>query len=66
MEPEYPLLTLDTSTASKSFDKVKYTNQQNGRQAWRSLHDYFFGGDKVNTMVADVLSTLKALHYGGD
>jgi hypothetical protein len=24
------------------------------------------GGDKVNTMVADVLSTLKALHYSGD
>ena len=44
----------------------KYANQQNGRQAWRTLHDHFFGGDKVNTMVADVLSTLKALHYGGD
>ncbi len=44
----------------------KYVNQQNGRQAWRTLHDHFFGGDKVNTMVADVLSTLKALHYGGD
>ncbi len=23
MEPEYPLLTLDTSTATKSFDKVR-------------------------------------------
>jgi hypothetical protein len=23
MEPEYPLLTLDTSTATKAFDKVK-------------------------------------------
>jgi hypothetical protein len=44
----------------------KYANQQNGRQAWHTLHDHFFGGDKVNTMVADVLSTLKALHYGGD
>jgi hypothetical protein len=44
----------------------KYANQQNGRQAWRTLNDHFFGGDKVNTMVADVLSTLKALHYGGD
>ncbi len=28
----------------------KYANQQNGRQAWRTLHDHFFGGDKVNTM----------------
>ncbi len=26
----------------------------------------FFGGDKVNTMVADILLTLKALHYSGD
>ncbi len=44
----------------------KFANQQNGRQAWRTLHDHFFGGDKVNTMVADILLTLKALHYGGD
>jgi hypothetical protein len=44
----------------------KFANQQNGRQAWRTLHDHFFGGDKVNTMVADVLLTLKALHYSGD
>jgi hypothetical protein len=44
----------------------KYANQQNGRQAWRTLHDHFFGGERVNIMVADVLSTLKALHYGGD
>jgi hypothetical protein len=44
----------------------KYANQQNGRQVWCTLHDHFFGGDKVNIMVADVLSTLKALHYSGD
>ncbi len=44
----------------------KFANQQNGRQAWRTLHDHFFGGDKVNTMVADILLTLKVLHYGGD
>ncbi len=44
----------------------KFVNQQNGRQAWRTLYDHFFGGDKVNTMVADILLTLKALHYGGD
>ena len=29
----------------------KFASQQNGRQAWRTLHDHFFGGDKVNTMV---------------
>jgi hypothetical protein len=44
----------------------KYANQQNGRQAWRTRHDHFIGGDKVNIMVANVLLTLKALHYGGD
>jgi hypothetical protein len=36
----------------------KFVDQQNGRQAWRTLHDHFFGGDKVNTMVANVLWTL--------
>ncbi len=44
----------------------KFASQQNGHQAWRTLHDHFFGGDKVNTMVADILLTLKNLHYGGD
>jgi hypothetical protein len=44
----------------------KFANQQNGRQAWHTLHDHFFGGDKVKTMVADVILTLKALHYSGD
>jgi hypothetical protein len=44
----------------------KFANQQNRRQAWHTLHNHFFGGDKVNTMVTDILSTLKALHYGGD
>jgi hypothetical protein len=51
---------------SSAWQYVKtYANQQNGRQAWHTLHDHFFGGDKVNTMVADVLLALKALHYGG-
>jgi hypothetical protein len=44
----------------------KLACQQNGCQAWRTLHDHFFGGDKVNTMVADILLTLKSLHYIGD
>jgi hypothetical protein len=33
----------------------KFASQQNGRQAWRTLHNHFFGGDKFNTMVADIL-----------
>ncbi len=41
----------------------KFAQQQNGRQAWRTLHNHFFG---VNTMVADILLTLKSLHYSGD
>jgi hypothetical protein len=52
-------------SSARQYSK-KYANQQNGRQAWCTLHDHFFGGDKVNTMVADVRLTLKALHYGGD
>jgi hypothetical protein len=44
----------------------KFASQQNGHQAWHTLHDHFFGGDKVNSMVADILSTLKSLHYSGD
>ncbi len=44
----------------------KFAQQENGHQAWRTLHDHFFGRDKVNTMVADILSTLKSLHYSGD
>jgi hypothetical protein len=44
----------------------KFASQQNGRQAWRTLLDHFFGGDKVINMVDDILSTLKNLHYGGD
>jgi hypothetical protein len=44
----------------------KFAAQQNGRQAWCTLHNHFFGGDKVNTMCSDILLTLKNLHYSGD
>ncbi len=44
----------------------KFASQQNGHQALHTLHDHFFGGEKVNTMVADILSTLKSLHYSGE
>jgi hypothetical protein len=45
---------------------VKFTASQNGRQAWRTLHTYYFGGDKVDLMASDILTTLKTLHYSGD
>jgi hypothetical protein len=52
---------------SSAWQYVKmFASQQNGCQAWRTLHDHFFGGDKVNTMVADILLTLKNLYYSGD
>jgi hypothetical protein len=53
--------------ASSAWQHVKkYDAQQNGRQAWRTLHNHFFGGDKINTMVSDILLTHKNLHYSGD
>ncbi len=44
----------------------KVAAQQNGRQTWRILHNHFFGGDKVITIVSEILSTLRSLHYSGD
>jgi hypothetical protein len=44
----------------------KFAAQQNGRQTWRTLYNHFFGGDKVNTMVSEILLILKSLHYSGD
>jgi hypothetical protein len=44
----------------------KFASQQNGHKTWHTLHDHFFVGDKVNTIVADIISTLKSLHYSGD
>ncbi len=33
----------------------KFASQQNEHQAWCTLHNHFFGEDKVNTMVTDIL-----------
>jgi hypothetical protein len=44
----------------------KYLTTQNGRQVWRTLHTFFFGGDRVNTMYSDIILTLKTLFYSGD
>jgi hypothetical protein len=52
---------------SRAWQHVKkFATQQNGRQAWHILHNHFFGGDKVSTMVSKILLTLKSLHYSGD
>jgi hypothetical protein len=39
---------------------------QNGHHVWRTLQEFFFGGDKVSTMHSDIFSTLKNLYYSGD
>jgi hypothetical protein len=44
----------------------KYAVRQNGRQAWRTLQNHFYGGDKVNTKVSVILLTLKKLHNSGN
>jgi hypothetical protein len=44
----------------------KFTATQDGRQVYRTLHSHFFGKDKVNTMVNNILSSLKSKIYQGD
>ena len=44
----------------------KYSTTQNGRQTWRTLHTFFFRGDRVTTMHSDIMATLKTLFYSGD
>ena len=44
----------------------KFTATQDGCQVYRTLHSHFFGKDKVNTMVNDILSSLKSKVYQGD
>jgi hypothetical protein len=52
---------------SSAWQHIKnFASQQNEHQAWRTLHDHFFGGDKAKTIVTDILLTLKSFHYSGD
>jgi hypothetical protein len=44
----------------------KFTATQDGRQVYHTLHSHFFGKDKVNTMVNNILSSLKSKIYQGD
>jgi hypothetical protein len=43
------------STSSVWQHVKKFTTTQDGRQVYRTLHSHFFGKDKVNTMVNDIL-----------
>ena len=54
------------STSSVWQHVKKFTTAQDGRQVYRTLHYHFFGKDKVNTMVNDILSSLKSKIYQGD
>jgi hypothetical protein len=54
------------STSSVWQHVKKFTATQDGRQVYRTFHSHFFGADKVNTMVNDILSSLKSMIYQGD
>ena len=54
------------STSSVWQHVKKFAPTQDGRQVYRTLHSHFFGKDKVNTMVNDILSSLKSKVYQGD
>ena len=54
-------------SASVAWQHVKkYLTTLNGRQVWRTLHTFFFGGDRVSTMHSGIILTLKTLFYSGD
>ena len=44
----------------------KYTNQQNGRKAWLTLQNHFFGGDKATTLYQACINRLASLRYDTD
>jgi hypothetical protein len=54
------------STSAVWHHVKKYSTTQNGCHVWRTLQDFFFGGDKVSTMHSDIMLTLKNLYYSGD
>ncbi len=62
----WAILHAQYATAAAWQHVKKYSTTQNGRQVWRTLHTFFFGGDRVSTMHADIISTLKTLFYSGD
>jgi len=44
----------------------KFTATQDGRQVYRTLYSHFWGADKINTMVNNVLLSLKSKIYQSD
>jgi hypothetical protein len=62
----WAILHAQYATSSAWQHMKKYSTAQNGRQVWCTLHTFFFGGDRVSTMHADIILTLKTLFYSGD
>ena len=44
----------------------KFSTQQNGRRAWRTLHTHFFGGDKATALYKACIQRLSTLQYDTD
>ncbi len=54
-------------SGTAAWHHVKTLNKmQNGQQVYRTLHHYFFGGNKVATLTTGILLTLQNLTYTGD
>jgi hypothetical protein len=66
MKKVWAILHALFSTSSVWQHVKKFTVTQDGRQVYRTLHSHFFGADKVNTMVNDILLSLKLKIYQGD
>jgi hypothetical protein len=62
----WAILHAQYSTSAAWQHVKKYSTTQNGHQVWRTLHTFFFGGDRVSTMHSDIILTLKTLFYSGD
>jgi hypothetical protein len=62
----WAILHAQYATAAAWQHVKKYSTTQNSRQVWRTLHTFFFGGDRVNTMHSNIILTLKTLFYSGD
>ena len=62
----YVILHAQYSTAGAWQHVKKYSTTQNGRQVWRTLHTFFFGKDRISTMYAEIIGTLKLMWYKGD
>jgi hypothetical protein len=52
------------STAGAWHHVKKFATQKNGCQAWHTLHNHIFGGDKINTLHFDIILPLK--YYSGN